>query len=392
MVSIKPILVLLVFCTLCSVLSTEVAIDQDYDDDDTTFPVIPDKAVLVEDKVLFNALPHDNQESNLLAGKTNYSRLIHEFLPEAFLLLFIAFYYGVYSIGSSNNEERAKIWLKASLEFFTQQFSRLGDERGFFLMKNGADDFIFYASGRLNCNFVYGHIQLFPRHDLFRMLYSLYEPADDVVELSFELPEDTPNVVFGIIPRRSANKMRKERFDVNTFTKQLNDPFLPEGFVLLTEHGDVSKSFSSEPIMRKLAEVKDTFEGFVLSDQPRSRPESLPKESHKVLTFKYRLGCPEQHLALNCLALFLVDYISTLEVRPDVRNKLARNREEAFLELRKAEQERRQEEVERRLQEKRRKELEARAQLSPAAQRKLEEKEARRTNRKKAAKMTMKVR
>ncbi|KAI0243961.1 hypothetical protein L0F63_005041 [Massospora cicadina] len=211
------------------------------------------------------------------------------------------------------------------------------------------------------------------------MLYSLYEPADDIVEMSFELPEDTPGVVFGIVPRRSANKMRKERFDVNTFTKQINDPLLPEGLVFLTEHGDISKSFSSESIMTKLAEVKDSFEGFIVSDQPRLRPETLTKESRKVLTLKYRLSRPEFYLSLNQLALFLVDHISTLDLRSDVQ-------------LHKAEQERRQEEIERRLQEKRRKELEERSRLSPAAQRKLEEKEARKANRKKAAKMTMKVR
>lgn len=46
------------------------------------------------------------------------------------------------------------------------------------------------------------------------MLYSLYEPIEEVVEMNFELPEDTPGTVFGIVPRRSANKLRKERFDV----------------------------------------------------------------------------------------------------------------------------------------------------------------------------------
>ncbi|KAJ9084527.1 hypothetical protein DSO57_1023515 [Entomophthora muscae] len=258
-------------------------------------------------------------------------------------------------------------------------------------MKNGSDDFIFYASGRVNCKYMYGHVQLFPRQDLFRMLYSLYEPVDDIVEMNFELPEDTPGTVFGIVPRRSANKLRKERFDVNTFTKQSTDSLLPEGFVFLTEHGDVTKSIIVDSLASRLAAVKETFEGFVISDQPRSRPDALTKETHKVLTIKYRLSNPDLLLPLNQLALFLVDHISKLDLRPDVRNKLMRNREDAFSELHKAEQERRQEEVEQRLQEKRRKELEERSQLSPAAQRKLEEKETRRANKKKAAKMTMKV-
>lgn len=398
----RLLIVLFISLFVCSFVQGQVKDEyEEYDDDDVAFaPKAAEKAADMPNVPLSSDEPKTESSTDSIASPKpiNFNSILDvvlqqdpsEYLVQLGLILLCFIYYGNYLYGSRVNENLAKVWLKSSIEYYSTQFARLGDERGFFLIRNGADDYIFYASGRSGCKFMFGHVYLFPRHDIFAMLYSLYQPTYDHVEVNFELNDNAPKCVFGIVPRKSANALRKERFDVNAFTKQNSEPSLPENLVVLSEHGDISRSVLSSQIGEKLREVKTSFEGFVVSDQPRLRPEAIPPEAHNVLTLKYRLQS-NLYPALHRLSLFLVDVISTLEIRSDIRSKLSRNRDDAYAELQKEELERKKEEVEQRLQEKRRLELEERSQLSRTAQRKLEEKEAKKASRKKAAKMTMKV-
>ncbi|KAI9294487.1 DUF1682-domain-containing protein [Neoconidiobolus thromboides FSU 785] len=403
-------LLLLILCTLFiskvtqSSPSSEKEIEEDtYEDDDLTNTL----SVKVETKSSSENTENPTEskaspfsfpkkakvEGNQNAQKSIWENLAHinwaDYWIECILALALSSYYAVYLLGSGQNEKLAKKWLKGSIEYFTQQFSILGDDRGFFLMRNGASDFIFYATGRANCNFVFGRLQLYPRHDVFRMIYSLYQPVYDHVEIQVQLPESTFNGVFGVVPRNLSNGLRKERNDVNYFTKQSNDPSLPEGLVVLSEHGDITRAILTTQLISKLKEIKQGFEGFVISDQPRIQPESLPIQTNHTITFKYRFNNSEQLASLHRLLLHIVDSVSTIDFRSDLKAKLLKNREEAYSSLLKEERERQKEELEERLNQKRRKELESRESLSPAAQRKLEEKEAKKKTKKQQAKMTI---
>jgi len=222
------------------------------------------------------------------------------------------------------------------------------------------------------------------------MLYALYQPAYDRVEINFELNDNAPKCVFGIVPRITANGLRKERFDVNTFTKQTSDSALPNQLIILSEHGDISRSVLNSALGDRIRDVQSSFAGFVLSDQPCTRPETIISDEHTILSFKYRLN-PDHYSSLHRLSLTILDTMVSLEIRSDIRSKLSRNRDEVYAELIKEDQERKKEEIEQKKQEKRKAELEDRNKLSRTAQRKLEEKEQKKASRKKAAKMTVKM-
>jgi hypothetical protein len=60
--------------------------------------------------------------------------------------------------------------LKCHLDTWNDNFSLVGDDRGFKLCEDGPRDYIMYGSGRLHCKYIYGMIHLAPRHDLIQWM------------------------------------------------------------------------------------------------------------------------------------------------------------------------------------------------------------------------------
>jgi hypothetical protein len=256
-------------------------------------------------------------------------------------------------------------------------------------MRNGPDDFIFYASGRVGCKLMYGHIFLFPRHDIIKFFYNFYAPVEDHVSISIPLPDGLDSFIFSVLPRKLANQLRRERHDINIFTKQTNVKGLPQGIVALTEHSDITNQVLTNNITNLISKVKDELLEVTISDQPTTKPTTVPQSTSKILTFKYKLTSNGQKI--ETLHKLLTDLIDTLDqmpkLRTDVKNKLKKIREDAYKELSKEENQLQREEVENRVAERRRKELEGVMKMSPEAQRKFEEKEQRKKDKKNKGKV-----
>ena len=90
---------------------------------------------------------------------------IGEFKPQQHLLefsviLLIAFYVFWFFQGRKRNFQLAKTWLQQTRSLMQSQFALLGDGEGHLLFKEANDEYLFYATGRKYCRFLYANLQV----------------------------------------------------------------------------------------------------------------------------------------------------------------------------------------------------------------------------------------
>jgi hypothetical protein len=168
---------------------------------------------------------------------------INDFAFEIMVIALLVLYLVVYYKGKSQNEQIARKWVQANSSSFEKEFAEIGS-KGKKLIYDGPKDYIFYATGREHVQFLYGFLTLKPRHDLIGQLFEyLFGPVSyDKVTMEVTMnPSETDSIVFGILPKSSASKMTKERWDLDQFAKSRDVAGFPKSdYVLLTENHEVT--------------------------------------------------------------------------------------------------------------------------------------------------------
>ncbi|KAJ1925106.1 hypothetical protein IWQ60_004781 [Tieghemiomyces parasiticus] len=330
-----------------------------------------------------------------------------QFIPEALIILTFVAVAVTYFYGARTNRALTQRIARALKPVLDQQFSYVGDGRGF-LLTDGASHTVLYGSGRRNCVSLHGFLQLKARQDLFRYLYSLITPSMDRLEIEVHLSRleegaSTPGFVFGVVPRRMANSTFQDRYDLKTFTRQV--PFLnhptsgSSKFTSFIEAPEFIDAFAATGLRELLTSPNCALEELFVTDQPLEEP-----------TAETIADRPEPHLKLQAVLairsadnmapvvealeyiLALVDYIpEKLRIRVDTKARLLKARTEALKGLIKSEAELRQERAQQLKAEKKKIAAERVSKMSPSAQRKWEEKEHKKEMRRKQSKMTRKA-
>lgn len=92
---------------------------------------------------------------------------------EISIVLFIVVYLFWYYKGKRDNETVAKQFLSNAYPVFSHQCTEIGDGKGHKLVRDGASDYIFYASGRSHIQYILGRLELAKRQDVMQLL-SMY--------------------------------------------------------------------------------------------------------------------------------------------------------------------------------------------------------------------------
>lgn len=85
------------------------------------------------------------------ASSVMQSFRLENFYTEIVVLAMFAFYLVNFLVGRNRNNEIAKAWTQANHQLMDSNFSYVGDGKGHLLIKDSQSDYIFYASGRVNC-------------------------------------------------------------------------------------------------------------------------------------------------------------------------------------------------------------------------------------------------
>ncbi|CAG8625014.1 12139_t:CDS:2 [Racocetra persica] len=264
---------------------------------------------------------------------------------------------------------------------FEDNFSLVGNGRGT-LIYDGPADYLFYMSGRRNCQYIHGRITLKPRHDILQTITNFFtsqfssKAVKDTVTYNVTMNNGYyDDFVFGVIKKESASDLRQSRYDLKTFTKQSQHNLLPNVFNVHSESVEITDIVLSNRIIDLLKASSKYLTYLIITDQPRIRPEKLIEDRQKILTVMHELpddiSMFSDILIVTELLLTLIDLIpAQCSFRTETRQKLKKNREEAEKVIQKNLTLERQEEIQQKKADKKRAEAERIAKLSPEEQRK----------------------
>ncbi|KAJ3332279.1 Coiled-coil domain-containing protein 47 [Blyttiomyces sp. JEL0837] len=335
---------------------------------------------------------------------------ITDFVLEICMLSGLIAYIGFHFYGRKLNQDVATQWMQSSMHIWEAQFAHVGDEKKYTLVRDGARDFIFYASGREFVDKVYGYIKLMSRWDLFTALAEYAIPnaqKTDIVEIEITLNSTIEGCVFAILNKNLAPNLIKARYDLQDFANARTHPRLPKNqYVMVTDAPEFAAVvMEDEDIVTALwastglsekgeGEAFDVplIESIILTDQVAELPNSIEEMRNfpKVLraTFLIPPKEPTHAAALVKLLMNIVDLAGYANFSAECKTKLRKIRVACEERILKKQEEARKEELAKLKLEAKKKEEEKVGKLSAAEQRKYEEKVKKQEMKKKMKKMT----
>ncbi|KAI8064835.1 uncharacterized protein B0P05DRAFT_554517 [Gilbertella persicaria] len=315
---------------------------------------------------------------------------IRDFKMEFVLLSAFLVYLLVWSKGKSANLSKAKTWLNGQIDYLESQFALVGDKKSnekSVLMMDGPADYLLYTSGRRNLQFGHWWLKLKPRHDLLTLfttkvlsLTGFTKASVDHVDLTLHLDKGlSEKFVFAVIKKDLATELSKTRFDLRRAAKIASSKVLPTNLVIYSETQKLADLILSTQVGDIIFEHADRLESLVISSLPAEEPELYQTDNYVTVSLSFVMQNSEKFDPFVELACKVPDVVSELRLPADVKNKINKNREELAKEYHKKVAADRAEELAKKKAEAKRVEEERIKKLSPAEQRKWEEKERQRS-------------
>ncbi|KAI9283673.1 hypothetical protein BC943DRAFT_327471 [Umbelopsis sp. AD052] len=312
---------------------------------------------------------------------------VKDFLFEIAMLCFFAAYIAIWYVGGNKNLALAKKWTGAQLEYLRSQFAHVGDNSGNTLVKDSPNEYVLYTSGRRNMKFAHWFVTLYPRNDVTTAIANRVlalagweKPAKDHVTVTVTLDDNvSEGFVFAVLPEATSKELRADRFDLKKFTKTSQHSKLPNNLVVSCESSELADLLLEGKVADVIREAGDAFNSLIITCYPAVAPESLQEFYPKTIHFDFNINSSDAKASSDLVQLVceLPDILNARcrTFRPEIKNKLRKNREEVLKEYAKIHAEERAEELAKKKADAKKAEEERVRKLSPAEQRKWEEKE-----------------
>ncbi|KAI8579428.1 hypothetical protein K450DRAFT_199440 [Umbelopsis ramanniana AG] len=312
---------------------------------------------------------------------------VKDFLFEIAMLCFFAAYIAIWYVGGNKNLAIAKKWTGAQLEYLRTQFAHVGDNAGNTLVKDSPNEYVLYTTGRRNMKFAHWFVTLYPRNDITTAIANQVlalagweKPAKDHVTATVTLDDSSSEgFVFAVLPEATSKELRADRFDLKKFTKTSQHSKLPKNLVVSCESSDLADLLLEGKVADVIREAGDAFNSLIITCYPTVAPESLKESYPQTVTVDFDINSSDAKASSGLVQLVceLPDILSARcrNFKPEIKNKLRKNREEVLKEYAKIHAEERAEELAKKKADAKKAEEERVRKLSPAEQRKWEEKE-----------------
>ena len=239
-----------------------------------------------------------------------------------------------YMRGKRANEGIASSWGVAFLELFESEFSQVGHpSEGALLAKDAPNEFSSFLTGRKHVQCLAVKLSLAPRHDLYRLAFSLVFPTPDRLLLTFGFGDADADayVVAAFDKKAEANlKDELERARALCTPAASEAPALAPARVLAELRETVGALLGPE-MAPAIAAAPDLFESLIYTDEPPSSWE-LPTDGSCTRALRIVLRLPEKHrmrtdlLPVGRAAFSLVDRIGKLRLAPKEKERLKEGR------------------------------------------------------------------
>ncbi|PHH75770.1 hypothetical protein CDD82_4289 [Ophiocordyceps australis] len=314
---------------------------------------------------------------------------LSEFKAEGVIIVLTAFIFILHVLGAGKNRSRARSWIRANAPVLKSEFALVGfggvpnmdndSEPSGLLKENSLFEFATYATGRQNTAFVDVKMTLAKR---FNPIMNAAEAAASFFSDMFSPPQDTVEAiiypfdgkenltvpsgpglvevrakdgkstyegfVWAIVHKDRMQKLREERYDVTLATTK-DSPKLPNWLTVMSENSEITNMLLTTELIAAVTAAGDSFEHLIVSDQPTDKPKTVDDVApRKRLFLKYKLPSDDDHGKLTALLahfLRLPDaLVQEAHFRPEVLKKIRATREAMITQIKKSNEEERNEE------------------------------------------------
>jgi hypothetical protein len=334
--------------------------------------------------------------------------LISNWTVELFTLAFIVAFVILFKLGDAYNTSITKKFLKGVSATFEKHFFQFGVSPDTLYVKDSAENFSSYATGRIHIAKVNITFKLKPRHNIFVWAMELVlgyftdsvKVPTDVVDFEITPSHEAKydNFIAAIASKLEMDDLRKSNYFLS-LTKTSDSANLPESFVYMSEVNAFQEGITTVDLKNALTVDAASYVRFIaFTDQPAERPTSLqelvPRRkiiiSTNLTTNKNNLKQLSQILE----AVFnLIDKLASKDItfKQDALKKVVRTRELEVAKIQKVIDEMKQEELAEEKSKQKKLEREKLKSLSPEEQAKLEKKAMEKSRKKQQKKQRVKM-
>lgn len=298
-----------------------------------------------------------------LHAMTIWERLqTNDWTLEIVTLSFTLGYVFLFMVGDYYNKSKVSLFLAGIAPTMKKNFYQFGTSANELYIKDSAENFASYASGRVNIESVKIKFSLQPRHNIFiwffEFLLSFFTNSvptpQDKVDIVIKPSVEYDNFISGVVAKIGMNDVRQENYYLS-LTKTTDSDNLPPYFVYMGEVNEFQEKLTTPEIKSVLnnQETPKFLKFFAFTDQSSEKPFAIKQcyPQRKIILSTYLTSNKNQLKQLNLLldALFnLVDKLAAKEIsfRPESLKKIVKTREVEISKIQKLLDQKKQEEIE----------------------------------------------
>lgn len=336
--------------------------------------------------------------------------LAYDWSKEGYILLSIALFAGIHLYFVNANRNRVARWVAHHTPVLRKEFHQVGVSPlpgAPLVAPYSPVIYSTYATGRVGIDAVSIDMELVGRHNpitlsleyLLSIFFSHQLTTDSVKITIVPNPKTCPihPAVFGIVNKENMKDTRDKNYFFS-ITKTSDAPKrLPETFVFMSESAELTDSLFSDSLAAAVRNAGSFLRYFVLTDLKRDTPKTLEDlVSRPRVVIRTALPKTDAEYATSAeLLQAAIDFVDAAPrasvVRPDVSKKIKATRDSEVRKIVKAQDEAKAEELAKKKAEEKRNLRNQVSKLSPAEQKKFEQKERDREARKQRSKNARRI-
>ncbi|KAG7663139.1 uncharacterized protein J8A68_003317 [[Candida] subhashii] len=219
-----------------------------------------------------------------LTAMSIWQRLaIRDWRLELFTVGFIAIFALLFKAGDFYNQSKVTSFLKKLKPVLERNFYQVGVGEGKLYIKDNAEAYSSYATGRSNIAKVDIKLNLVPRENLFVWILesvlsffsATVKAPEDIVEFTITPSIEYDNFIAAIVSKLGMNEARKLNYFLS-LCKTSDSPNLPESFVYMSEANEFQEKITTNELKNALTLKSASFIKLIaITDQPVEKPENI---------------------------------------------------------------------------------------------------------------------
>lgn len=187
----------------------------------------------------------------------------------------------VFNFGAQINHYKVTRWLDSVYPVLNENFAQVGVKKGQSTIKDSAQSYTSYATGRVNVKGLVSRFTLIARQNFFLYLAelamsfffeSIETPSDQVeVVLNFIDAEKLNKFIFAVVNKDGMSKARENNYYLS-LTKTTESSKLPLQFVFMSESTELNENLVTPELLAALEKSSGILDYLAVTDLPADKP------------------------------------------------------------------------------------------------------------------------